>query len=105
MNKLINILEVLNPFKRKEATMTKQDRVLNALKEGAELTSAEIKKRFKAGNPAAVIQALRFAGYSIYLNSKKDARGKKSHVYRLGTPSRKVIAAGYKALSLGMADA
>jgi len=48
--------------------ITKQARVLNALKDGKRLTSADIRNKFKAGNPQAVIQALRFAGNPIYLN-------------------------------------
>ena len=79
--------------------MTKQAKVLNALKEGKRLTSADIRNKFKAGNPQAVIQALRFAGNPIYLNEVKSASGRKSMRYTLGTPSRKVIAAGYKALA------
>jgi len=78
---------------------TIQSKVLNALTEGQSLTSKQIKARFGAGNPAAVIQALRFSGYSIYLNSHKDTKGRMTQKYRLGSASRKVIAAGYKALA------
>ena len=80
-------------------TSTIQSRVLNALTEGQALTSKQIKARFGAGNPQAVIQALRFSGYPIYLNSHKDTKGRVTQKYRLGTASRKVIAAGYKALA------
>jgi len=80
-------------------TNTIQSRVLNALTEGQALTSKQIKARFGAGNPQAVIQALRFSGYPIYLNSHKDTKGRVTQKYRLGTASRKVIAAGYKALA------
>lgn len=80
-------------------TNTIQSKVLNALTEGQTLTSKQIKARFGAGNPAAVIQALRFSGYPIYLNSHKDTKGRMTQKYRLGSPSRKVIAAGYKALA------
>jgi len=79
--------------------MTIQDKVLNALTEGQELTAKQIKTRFGAGNPGAVIQALRFSGYSIYLNTHKDTKGRITKKYRLGSASRKVIAAGYKALA------
>ena len=79
--------------------MTKQARVLNALKEGKRLTSADIRNKFKAGNPQAVIQALRFAGNPIYLNEVKSPTGRKSMRYTLGTPSKRVIAAGYKAMA------
>ena len=80
-------------------TNTIQSKVLTALQGGQELTAKQIKARFGAGNPAAVIQALRFSGYSIYLNTHKDTKGRVTQKYRLGTPSRKVIAAGYKALA------
>ena len=80
-------------------TNTIQSKVLNALTEGQALTSKQIKARFGAGNPQAVIQALRFSGYSIYLNTNKDTKGRVTKKYRLGTPSRAIIAAGYKAMA------
>jgi predicted transcriptional regulator len=84
---------------------TIQNRVLESLKAGQELTSAQIKARFGAGNPGAVIQALRFSGYPIYLNKKTDTKGRVTQKYRLGTPSRAVVAAGYKAMAKGFVDA
>tara|TARA_B110000495_G_scaffold186434_1_gene184979 strand:- start:287 stop:535 length:249 start_codon:yes stop_codon:yes gene_type:complete len=74
---------------------TIQDSVLTALKNGSELTSKQIASKFKAGNPQAVIQSLRFSGHAVYLNTKKNGVKK----YRLGNPSRAVVAAGYKALA------
>ena len=74
-------------------------RVLEAFEKGQELTSKQIASKFGAGNPQAVVQSLRFAGYPIYLNTKKNGVNK----YRLGTASRKVIAAGYKALATKVA--
>ena len=82
-----------------KSKMTKQARVLNALKEGQALTSADIRNRYKAGNPQAVIQALRFAGNRIYLNTVKSSTGRKSLKYRLGPPSKAVIGAGYRAMA------
>ena len=79
--------------------VSKEQKVLSALQEGGTLSSAQIKAHFGAGNPQAVIQALRFKGYSIYLNTVTDSKGRSRNVYRLGTPSRAVIAAGYKALA------
>ena len=74
-----------------KSRMTKQARVLNALKEGQALTSADIRNRYKAGNPQAVIQALRFAGNPIYLNTVKSSTGRKTLKYRLGTPSKALL--------------
>lgn len=81
------------------ATLTKESKVLNALQEGRTLSSAQMKSFFGTGNPQAVIQSLRFKGYSIYLNTVTDTKGRSRNVYRLGTPSRAIIAAGYKAMA------
>tara|TARA_R110000868_G_scaffold74858_8_gene216486 strand:+ start:4917 stop:5231 length:315 start_codon:yes stop_codon:yes gene_type:complete len=83
-------------------TLTKEQKVLNALQEGRTLSSAQIKSFFGAGNPQAVIQSLRFKGFPIYLNVSTDTKGRSRNVYRLGTPSRAIIAAGYKAMATGL---
>lgn len=80
---------------------TKTDKVLNALQSGRTLSSAQMRSQFGVGNPQAVIQTLRFRGFAIYLNTVTDTKGRSRNVYRLGTPSRAVVAAGYKALSQG----
>ena len=82
-------------------TVTKESKVLSALQEGRTLSSAQMKSYFGAGNPQAIIQSLRFKGFPIYLNTVTDTKGRTRNVYRLGTPSRAVIAAGYKALANG----
>jgi predicted ArsR family transcriptional regulator len=78
--------------------MTNTVRVLEALKAGEQLTAKQISARFGIANARATISALRSEGYAIYLNEHKDTKGRTTSKYRLGTPSRKVIAAGYKAL-------
>ena len=84
---------------------TIQDSVLAALKNGSQLTSAQISSKFKAGNPQAVIQSLRFAGYPVFLNTRKNSRGTAVSRYVMGTKaSRQVIGAGYKALAKGLLD-
>lgn len=80
-------------------TMTKIDRVLEAFKSGEELTKAQIKARFNVANPRATVSDLRMKGYPIYLNERKTTKGS-SLKYRLGTPSREVIAAGYQYLAM-----
>ena len=79
--------------------MTKVDRVLAALQNGEELTAKQIRSRFGAGNPASVVQSLRFRGFPIYSNSRKNSKGDVKNFYRLGTASRAVIAAGYRAMA------
>lgn len=80
-------------------TVTKESKVLSALQEGRTLSSAQMRSFFGIGNPQAVIQSLRFKGYPIYLNTVTDTKGRTRNVYRLGTASRAVIAAGYRALA------
>ena len=80
-------------------TVTMESKVLTALQNGRTLSSAQLRAQFGAGNPQAVIQSLRFKGFPIYLNTVTDTKGRSRNVYRLGTPSRAVIAAGYKALA------
>ena len=82
-------------------TSTKESRVLTALQEGRTLSSAQMRAFFGTGNPQAVIQSLRFKGYPIYLNTVTDTKGRSRNVYRLGTASRAVIAAGYKVMATG----
>ena len=81
------------------ASATKTDKVLTALQEGQEMTSAQISARWDVPNVGAVIQNLRFKGHSVYLNTHTDTKGRVTRKYRMGTPSRRVVAAGYKALA------
>ena len=79
--------------------MTKTDRALEAFERGEELTAKQMRSRFGAGNPGAIVQSLRFRGYPIYSNTRKNSKGVVKNFYRLGTPRRAVIAAGYRALA------
>lgn len=83
--------------------MTKQERVLEALQRGDQLTAKQIAARFGVANPTATISDLRYAGFSIYTNRHVDNRGRVTTKYRLGRPSRALVAAGYRAFSLGIA--
>ena len=78
---------------------SKQARVLAAL-EAVEkgLTAKQIEARF-GGNATATVSDLRFKGFPIYANKHTDSKGRTKTFFRLGTPSRKVLAAGYRALA------
>ena len=93
--------EVL-PTLQEKMTMTtivsNTDRVLEALKSGEQLTAKQITARFGVANPAAAVSALRLKGYAIYLNEHKTAKGEVSKKYRLGNPTRAMVAAGIRAL-------
>ena len=82
--------------------MTKQERLLEALQNGEQLTAKQITYRFDIANPTATVSDLRFQGYAIYANKRTNTRGESFTKYRLGRPSRAVVAAGYRALAMGV---
>ena len=81
---------------------TKTFKVFTALKSGQSLTPAEAKSRFGVGNLAAEASRLRQHGFAVYANQRTAGNGVKVTEYVLGKPSRKIVAAGYKALALGL---
>lgn len=85
-------------------TLTKQQRLLEALQSGEQLTAKQIAARFSIANPTATVSDLRFSGFAVYANKHTDSRGRVTTKYRLGRPSREIVAAGYRALSLGLVD-
>lgn len=80
-------------------TETKQARLLEALQRGEQLTAKQISARFEIANPTATISDLRFSGFAVYANKRTNKRGDTYTKYRLGRPSREVVAAGYRALA------
>jgi predicted ArsR family transcriptional regulator len=81
---------------------SKQERLLEAFQNGEQMTAAQIKQRFSIANPTATVSDLRYEGFAIYANKHTDTKGRVSTKYRLGTPSREIVAAGYRALALGL---
>jgi len=81
---------------------TKTFKVFSALRNGESLTPAEAKKRFGVGNLAAEASRIRQHGFAVYANSRKAGNGVQVTEYVIGKPSRKIVAAGYKALALGL---
>lgn len=79
--------------------MTKIDRVLEALATGEQLTAKQIQARFQVGNPSALVHQLRSEGFAIYANKSTNSKGEKRTKYKLGKPTRAVVAAGYATLS------
>jgi predicted ArsR family transcriptional regulator len=86
--------------KENKMTLTKQARVLEALKDGQKLTAKQISARFGVKNPTATVSDLRYSGFAVYANKHKDSKGRVTTKYELGRPSRRVVAAGYKALAM-----
>jgi hypothetical protein len=84
---------------------TKQGKLFQALVlDGETLTASQISKRFSIKNPRATVSEIRYAGYAIYANTRKAGNGVRVTEYKHGKASRKLVAAGYKALAMGIAE-
>jgi len=78
---------------------TQTAKVAAALVNGAELTAKQISSRYGVKNVRAVISKLRSEGFSIYLNKRVSSFDGETYMkYMIGTPTRAIVAAGYKAL-------
>ena len=84
-------------------TMTKAAKVVAALENGTELTAKQISARYGVKNVRALMSSLRMQGYPVYLNKRVSTfDGQTYSKYRLGTASRSVVAAGNRALAMGV---
>ena len=82
---------------------TKQGKLFKALVLDKEtMSAAEIGKRFGIKNPTATISDIRQRGYAIYGNTRKAGNGVMVTEYRHGEASRKMVAAAYRAMALGL---
>lgn len=79
--------------------MTKQARLTEALLSGERLTAKQISARFGIANPTATISEIRFSGVPVFANTRKNSKGESVTRYTTGKASRKVVAAGYRALA------
>ena len=82
---------------------TKTHKLFTALKQGEKLTASEAQKRFGVKNISAEASRIRQAGFAVYANSRKAGNGVVVTEYEISQPSRKLIAAGYRAMALGLA--
>ncbi len=85
--------------------MNATTRLLNALRSGEELTARQIESRFGVSSARGLVHTLRSQGYAIYMNRRVNSKGVTTNKYRLGTPTRAMVAAAFATLgaeSLGM---
>ena len=81
--------------------MSAKDKILKYLsKEGPynTLTAAQARSRFGIANVGARIEELRAEGHCIYTNKKTLENGKTITSYRLGKPSREMVAMAHAVL-------
>ena len=81
---------------------TKTFKLFTALSNGEKISASQANKRFGIKNISAEVSRVRQAGFAVYANSRKAGNGVQVTEYRIGTPSRKLVAAGYKAIALGL---
>ena len=77
---------------------SKSARVLEAFQAGEQLTAKQITSRYSVANPTALVSALRSSGFAIYGNKVTNAKGEVKTKYRLGQPTRRMVAAGIRAV-------
>ena len=82
---------------------TKTFKLFNALYSGETLTASQATKRFGIKNVTAEVSRIRQAGYAVYANTRKAGNGVQVTEYSIGKPSRRLVAAGYRAIQLGLA--
>lgn len=81
---------------------TKTFKLFNALYSGEAVTPAAAEKRFGIKNISAEVSRIRQSGYAVYANSRKAGNGVQVTEYVIGKPSRKIVAAGYRAMAMGL---
>ena len=83
-------------------TETKTYKLFSALHSGETVTASQAAKRFGIKNMSAEVSRIRQSGFAVYCNTRKAGNGVQVSEYAIGTPSRKLIAAGYRAMALGL---
>jgi hypothetical protein len=80
---------------------TKTFKVFSALQAGKALTASQASK-LGVKNLSAEVSRIKQHGFAVYTNSRKAKNGVQVTEYVLGKPSRTLVAAGYRALALGL---
>lgn len=84
--------------------MSQKAKLREALLNGAQLTSKQIRAQFKIASPTKVVSMIRLEdGIPVYCNKRVDSKGRVTKKFKVGNPTRRVIAAGYRAMALGLA--
>jgi hypothetical protein len=87
---------------RKINKETKTYKLFQALQSGERLTASQAEKRFGIKNISAEVSRVRQSGFAVYRKERVAGNNAKVVEYVMGTPSREIVAAGYRALQLGL---
>jgi len=74
-------------------TLNKKTKVLNLLSKGTSVSWKALRSKFDLTSPRAMVDQLRSEGHMIYINNSSNGTS-----YRLGTPTKSIIAAGIRKL-------
>ena len=80
---------------------SKTFKVFSALQSGRSLTASQASK-MGVKNLSAEVSRIRSHGFCVYTNNRLAGNGVNVTEYVIGKPSRKLVAAGYRALALGI---
>ena len=77
-----------------------KSKILSALQSGKAVSGKQFAARYNTSvtSVGARVSELRREGYAIYNNKRTDSQGRTASFYKIGAPTRKVVAAGYAAL-------
>jgi len=81
--------------------MSLYNQVFNVLvTEGRQATAKQMASWFNssASTVAARVSDIRSAGFAVYANKRTDSKGRTSTFYRVGAPTKAMVAAGIAAL-------
>ena len=81
------------PYIMGRKTLANSTKFLNAMLRGDSVTWKEAQSKFNLSKPRAVVDKIREEGHCVYINKNKSGT-----YYRIGTPSKALIAAGFAAL-------
>ena len=91
---MFNFLKTLKGEKvMAKAKLTKTAKLRNLFAKGADVSWKQMRNTYDLKSPAAMVGKLRNEGMMIYEN-----RGSKGVSYRVGTPSKAILAAGITAV-------
>jgi len=74
-------------------TLANSTKFLNAMLRGENVTWTDAQNKYKLSKPRAVVDKIREEGHCVYINKNKSGT-----YYRIGTPSKALVAAGFAAL-------
>ena len=81
---------------------TKTFKLFNAMYNGEAVSASQAQKRFGIKNISAEVSRIRQTGYAVYANKRTAGNGVAVTEYVIGKPSRAIVAAGYRAMAVGL---